>query len=305
MDYAHITYSRRWWAACIVFALALWLSTTSYAQGLQYGNCTYKPQVGQQGKDVIWVPTPDSVIDRMLRMAQVTANDTVIDLGSGDGAIVLYAAKQFKVRGQGIEYNPDMVELSRCRAREEKMTDMVRFDQGDIFKSDFTQASVITMYLLPSLNLKLRPILYKTLKPGTRIVSHQFSMGDWTPDETSTVEGRTSYFWVIPANAGGSWKLSWRGERGESTADLNIEQTFQKIEGRARMGNIEASLREPRLRGEQISFDWMDERGVLRTFTGRVRGDRIEGTAVGPNNVSTPFSAVRQGVAPPIRGAAD
>lgn len=267
--------------------------------------CTYKPSVGQAGKDVIWVPTPDSVVDRMLRMAEVSANDYVIDLGSGDGKIVIYAAQRFKAKGQGIEYNPDMVDLSRCLAREAKLTDVVRFDQGDIFKSDFTQASVITMYLLPSLNLKLRPILFQKMKPGTRVVSHQFTMGDWQPDETSVVEGRSSYFWVIPANAGGSWRMNWGTGRGEAGGDLSIDQTFQKIEGKIRFGVIEATLREPRLRGENISFDMMDEQGVLRTFTGRIRDNRMEGTATGPNNSTIVFTAVRNGPPPPIRGVSE
>lgn len=281
------------------------LMATLPAQAQTPTNCTYKPSVGQAGKDVIWVPTPDSVVDRMLRMAQVSANDYVIDLGSGDGKIVIYAAQKFKVKGQGIEYNPDMVELSRCLAREAKVTDVARFDQGDIFKSDFTQASVITMYLLPSLNLKLRPILFQKMKPGTRVVSHQFTMGDWQPDETSVVDGRSSYFWVIPANAGGSWRMSWRTERGEAGGDLSIDQTFQKIEGKIRFGVIEATLREPRLRGENIIFDMMDEQGVLRTFNGRIRDNRMEGTAVGPGNSTITFTAVRNGPPPPIRGVSE
>jgi hypothetical protein len=215
------------------------------------------------------------------------------------------AAQRFKVRGHGIEYNPDMVDLSRCLAREAGVTGMTRFEQGDIFKSDFSQASVITMYLLPALNLRLRPVLFRTMKPGTRIVSHQFTMGDWQPDETSTIDGKAAYFWVIPANAGGDWRLTWRGDAGEGGGELSIEQTFQKIEGKARFGALEAGLREARLRGDRISFELMDELGVLRTFTGRVQGDRIEGTVVGPQNRSLTFTAVRRGSAPSIRGAAD
>ena len=267
--------------------------------------CKFTPSVGQAGKDVVWVPTPDGVVDRMLRMAQVTPEDYVIDLGSGDGKIVIMAAQKYKVRGHGIEYNPDMVDLSRCLAREAGVTGMTRFDQGDIFRSDFTQASVITMYLLPALNLRLRPVLFQKMKPGTRIVSHQFTMGDWQPDETSLIEGKTAYFWVIPSNAGGNWRLSWRGESGEGGGELTIEQTFQKVEGRVRFGGMEAGLREPRLRGDRITFELMDEAGVLRTFTGRVQGDRIEGTSVGPQNRAGTFTAVRNGSAPPIRGTSD
>ena len=267
--------------------------------------CKFTPSVGQAGKDVIWVPTPDGVVERMLHMAQVAPDDYVIDLGSGDGKIVIMAAQRFKVRGQGIEYNPDMVDLSRCLAREAGVTGMTRFDQGDIFKSDFSQASVITMYLLPALNLRLRPLLFSTMKPGTRIVSHQFTMGDWQADETSFIDGKAAYFWVIPANAGGSWRLSWKGDSGEGGGELSIDQTFQKIEGKTRFGAVEAGLREARLRGDRISFELLDDKGVLRTFMGRVQGDRIEGVATGPQGRSVNFTAVRRGVAPSIRGAAD
>jgi hypothetical protein len=292
-------------------ALGTWLlgfalcAALAPAQASVNTACKFTPSVGQAGKDVIWVPTPDGVVERMLRMAQVTPEDYVIDLGSGDGKIVIMAAQRFKVRGHGIEYNPDMVDLSRCLAREAGVTGMTRFEQGDIFKSDFSQASVITMYLLPALNLRLRPVLFRTMKPGTRIVSHQFTMGDWQPDETSTIDGKAAYFWVIPANAGGDWRLTWRGDAGEGGGELSIEQTFQKIEGKARFGALEAGLREARLRGDRISFELMDELGVLRTFTGRVQGDRIEGTVVGPQNRSLTFTAVRRGSAPSIRGAAD
>ena len=269
------------------------------------GACTFKPAVGQSGKDVIWVPTPDGVVERMLHMAQVTPQDYVVDLGSGDGKIIIMAARKFNVRGQGIEYNPDLVELSRGLAGEAGVSAMTRFDRGDIFQVDFSAANVVTMYLLPELNMRLRPVLFRKMKPGTRVVSHQFAMGDWPPDETSTVDNTRIFFWVIPANAGGTWRLSWTGDGGEVGAEVTIDQTFQKIDGRYRAGPLEATLRDPRLRGERISFDLLDDHGVLRTFAGRIQGDRIEGTAVGPHNRSVQFAAVRQGVPPPIRGAAD
>jgi hypothetical protein len=148
-------------------------------------------------------------------------------------------------------------------------------------------------------------VLFQKMKPGTRIVSHQFPMGDWQADETSYVDGKTSYFWVIPANAGGSWRLSWRGEAGEGGGELSTEQTFQKIEGRVRFGALEAGLRDARLRGDRISFELMDEAGVLRSFTGRVQGDRIEGSVTGPQGRTGAFTAVRNGPAPSIRGVTD
>ena len=158
----------------------------------------YEPQVGQEGKDVVWVPTPQALVDKMLDMAKVTAADTVIDLGSGDGRTVITAAKR-GARALGIEYNPDMVELSKRNAEKAGVAGKANFMKADLFESDFSQATVITMYLLPTINLKLRPKLLRDLKPGTRIVSHSFDMGDWKPEKRSDLNGETIYYWVIPA----------------------------------------------------------------------------------------------------------
>ena len=199
--------------------------------------CKFKPSVGQSGKDVVWVPTPDGVVDRMLRMAQVTTDDYLIDLGAGDGKIVIMAAQRFKVRGHGIEYNPDMVDLSRCLAREAAVTGMTRFDQGDIFQSDFTQASVITMYLLPALNLRLRPVLFQKMKPGTRIVSHQFTMGDWQPDETSLVDGRSSYFWVIPPTPAATGGCPGEASLAKAAANCPPNRPSRRLKARCVSGS--------------------------------------------------------------------
>src|SRR3954468_17324613 len=162
----------------------------------------YEPQVGQEGKDVVWVPTPQALVDKMLDMAKVTPKDFVMDLGSGDGRTVITAAKR-GARAQGIEYNPDMVELAKRNAAKEGISDKATFVKADLFETDFSQASVITMFLLPDINLKLRPKILD-LKPGTRIVSNTFTMDDWSPDETSTVGGDcsawcTALFWLVPA----------------------------------------------------------------------------------------------------------
>ena len=263
-------------------------------------NPGFTPQVGQAGKDVIWVPTPDGLVDRMLRMAQVTANDFVVDLGSGDGKIVIAAARNFGARALGVEYNPDMVTLSRRNAERAGVTERARFEQGDIFKFDFTAADVVTMYLLPTLNLQLRPTLLQ-MRPGTRLTSHQFTMGDWEPDETSTVDSRPGYLWIVPANAGGNWKMQWRDAAGAGEADVEIDQTFQKIKGTVRFAQLQTTLREPALRGERIRFELMDERGVLRRFEGRLAGGRMEGTVTGPGGASGTFSATRPNPPPPIR----
>ena len=233
----------------------------------------FEPQVGQAGKDVIWVPTPDDVVDRMLTMAQVTPNDFVIDLGSGDGKIAILAARKFGARALGVEYNPDMVKLSQNNAQAAGVAGKASFRNADIFATDFSQASVITMYLLPGLNMKLRPQIL-SMRPGTRVVSHSFTMEDWEADEISTVDGRRSYFWVVPANVMGSWTLETNGQK----ADLTLEQTFQKVNGTAMLGPVHGGLRDARLRGANISFAYVDGAGVRRDFSGRVSGSRMEGS---------------------------
>jgi hypothetical protein len=233
----------------------------------------YEPQVGQAGKDVIWVPTPDEIVDRMLRMAQVTANDYVIDLGAGDGKIAIAAAKKFGARALGIEYNLDMVKHAMRNVEKAGVAGKARIVHGDIFASDFSQATVITLYLLPALNLKLRPQLL-AMRPGTRVVSHSFNMDDWDPDEVSTLDGRRAYFWVVPANVMGTWTLESAGERLE----ISLEQKYQKIDGTVALGATQAGLREPRLRGFHIGFAFVDNNGVRRDYTGRVTGSRMEGS---------------------------
>ena len=209
--------------------LALCLSVvaaTVFAQA-QPAKEPFQPQVGQEGKDVIWVPTPQALVDKMLDMAKVTPKDYVIDLGSGDGRTVITAAKR-GARALGIEYNPDMVELSKRNAANEGVSDKANFIKADLFESDFTHATAITMFLLPEINLRLRPKILD-LKPGTRIVSNSFTMGEWKADEEATVDKDcisycTALLWIVPAKAGGTWQLP----QGE----LALKQEFQKI-GRA------------------------------------------------------------------------
>ena len=232
----------------------------------------YEPQVGQAGKDVIWGPTPDEVVNRMLRMAQVTPNDYVIDLGAGDGKIAIAAGKM-GARSLGIEYNPDMAKHAQRNVEKAGVTGKTKVVQGDIFQSDFTTATVITMYLLPALNMKLRPQIL-AMRPGTRVVSHSFNMEDWEPDGTSTMDGRRAYLWIVPPNVMGGWQVEMGGER----ADLTLEQKFQKLDGHVQLGTIQAGLREARLRGFQISFAYVDNNGVRRDFNGRITGTKMEGS---------------------------
>ncbi len=233
----------------------------------------FEPQVGQAGKDVIWVPTPDDVVDRMLTMAQVTPGDFVMDLGSGDGKIAIAAARKFGARSLGIEYNPDMVKLAQDNAQTAGVAEKASFRRADIFATDFSQATVITLYLLPALNMKLRPQIL-SMRPGTRVASHSFNMEDWEADEISTLDGRRAYFWIVPANVMGTWNLELNHQRMEMT----LEQTFQKIGGSVSLGHAQGGLREARLRGANIAFAYVDSAGVRRDFTGRVSGSRMEGS---------------------------
>ena len=275
------------------------LAATAWAQA----PAPYAPQRGQSGKDVIWIPTPDTLVNRMLRMAQVTPKDYVIDLGSGDGKIVIAAARE-GARGLGIEYNPDMVELSRRRAQQAGVADRARFEKADIFESDFSQATVITMYLLPHLNLRLRHRIL-ALKPGTRVASHEFRMGRWRPDETAKVGHASVHLWLVPANAGGDWEFSFPQQSGPRTVRMSFTQRFQYVTGEALFKDFTALPSDGKLLGERLSFDLTDEDGHLRRFVGRVAGDRMEGSVYDftNNGARQPFSARRLGAAPPFDGA--
>jgi len=271
----------------LVLALAF-APAFALAQGAKEG---FKPKVGQSGKDVIWVPTPDSAVERMLQMAQVGPKDFVVDLGSGDGRTVIAAATKFRARSLGIEFNPDMVALSRQSAEREGVADTAKFVQGDIFASDFSSATVVTMYLLDDLNLRLRPKLLG-MKPGTRIASHEFNMGNWEPDDTSHIDGSTTYFWVVPAKVGGDWKLGVDISADED-AVLKLTQKFQKVEGTLVSKSSQLGLRDVSLRGDQVKFSLVDYRGVLREFSARVRGGVILGSLRADGKPAGRFRAQR------------
>lgn len=202
----------------------------------------YQPEIGQDGKDVIWVPTPDSLIKAMLTVANVGRGDFVVDLGSGDGRIAIAAARDFGARAHGIEYNPDLVMLALRNAQKDGVGNRVSFETADIFQTDFSQASVVTLYLLPSLNLKLRDRLLK-MRPGTRIASHAFTMGDWQPDETITTDDATGYVWVIPADASGRWAF----EIGSNRFVAALSQRYQML-----AAGKTAPIRDGRLRGNAV-----------------------------------------------------
>ncbi|MSP40923.1 MAG: class I SAM-dependent methyltransferase [Deltaproteobacteria bacterium] len=251
---------------CIFLSRILLASLFAAAQAASAQD--FQPQVGQEGKDVIWVPTPQTLVDRMLDMGKVTANDYVIDLGSGDGRTVITAAKR-GAKALGIEYNPDMVELSKRNADKEGVSAKANFAKADLFESDFSQATVITMFLLPDINIKLRPKILN-LKAGTRIVSNSFTMGDWTADETVSAKDGcvsycTAYLWIVPAKVEGSWQLG--------DGELALKQTYQMITGSLKRGTNTTQIANGKLNGDQITFS-----AGGAQYSAKVSGGAMEGT---------------------------
>jgi len=256
--------------------LAAFLTAAVAAQTKpEYGDEVFQPSVGQAGKDVIWVPTPDALVTRMLTAAKVTKADLVYDLGSGDGKIPIAAAKQFGAKSIGIEYNPDMAELARRNAKRQGVDNMVDIITGDIFKEDFSKATVVTMYLLPDLNLKLRPTILK-MKPGTRVTSHQFHMGDWDPDEKYSIEFRDAYLWYVPANVEGTWMF--KEESGNSAeGSVSLVQRYQRVGGTVTVGGKTQPVLGAALQGDKLSFSFVDSENNLRTARVTVAGNAFSG----------------------------
>jgi hypothetical protein len=236
----------------------------------------FEPSVGQPGKDVVWVPTPQTLVDKMLDMARLTPTDYLMDLGSGDGRTVITAARR-GATAVGIEYNPDMVELSKQNAAAAKVGAKATFLKADLFQTDFSKATVITMFLLPSINMQLRPKLLE-LKPGTRIVSNSFTMDDWEPDQTETVEGDcvnwcTALLWIVPAKVAGTWQLPG--------GPLTLVQEFQKVSGTLGSTSITGAT----LNGDVLTFSV----GATK-YQARVTGNTMAGTG----GRATAWTATRQ-----------
>jgi methyltransferase family protein len=261
------------------FLVAAFLAVTALALPAAAQDKEYTPHVGQEGKDVIWVPTPQALVDKMLDMAKLTPKDIHYDLGSGDGRTVITAAKR-GAHAWGVEFNPDMAKLAERAAAKEGVSDRAKFINGDIFQTDFSKSTVVTLYLLPSLNLKLRPTILK-MKPGTRVVSHAFSMDDWQPDQTENVEGRTAYLWIVPAQVEGTWR--WNITPGQKETELTLRQQFQNVEGLARLADGKmGQVRNLKLQGDLLTFSILEVTGyngaTRRDYTGHVSGDTIQGT---------------------------
>ena len=233
---------------------------------------TYEPSVGQAGKDVVWVPTPQGLVDKMLDMAKVTPKDFVMDLGSGDGRTVITAAKR-GAHAVGIEFNPDMVQLARGNAQKAGVSERATFLQQDLFKTDLSQATVITMFLLPGINLKRRPKIL-ALKPGTRVVSNTFTMGEWQADQTANADNGcesswcTALLWIVPAKVAGSWHIP--------AGEARFEQDFQTLSGTLIASNGAVQKIDGSIKGDRIRFTV-----GLDTYTGVVRGKEMTGEASG------------------------
>ncbi len=252
-------------------AVALCFLLPAVGECAQNPDEDYTPQIGQKGKDVIWLPTLNELTDIMLDLAKVTSSDYVIDLGSGDGRLVIAAAKRGAV-ALGIEYDPQLVEFSKRAAAKEGVSEKATFEEGDIFKSDFSKATVLTLFLENELNLALRPKILD-MKPGTRVVSNTFTMAEWEPDQTVRTEltnpanGKVGhfliYFWVVPAKVSGNWKLD--------TGKISFAQSFQKVTGTLTIGGKEAEL-TGKLNGTKLTFT-----AGGTEYTGTVSGNTISG----------------------------
>jgi precorrin-6B methylase 2 len=256
----------RWLLFMLCLSVAAGCAITTYQAEDQP---EYQPEINQPGKDVAWWPTPQVLVEKMLDMAKVTPEDSVIDLGSGDGRMVITAAKR-GARALGVEYNPDLVALSKRNAAKENVGVRAQFVQGDLFESDISRATVITMFLSETLNRKLRGRILN-LKPGTRVLSYSFTMGEWKADETVSVQDDkgcsvncTAFLWIVPAKVEGTWKLS--------EGELTFTQRYQTFSGTFKSGSNTVAIKNGRLNGALIRFSIGDA-----IYTGRVNGDTMEG----------------------------
>lgn len=245
------------------------------AESTKLGDEKYEPRVGQSGKDVIWVPTNDAVADAMLKAAKVKPTDLVYDLGAGDGKIAIAAAKNFGATAVGIEYNKEMAELARRNTERAGVADKVKIIHGDIFVEDFSKATVVTMYLLPDLNLKIRPTILK-MAPGTRIVTNSFNMGDWEPDDTVGTGYAQGYFWVVPGNAAGKWSLKGM-EGSEQPASLEITQRYQRVGGVLNVYGKSQPILGATLSGNRLKFSFTDHSNQSRIVDVTLNGNELSG----------------------------
>lgn len=226
----------------------------------------------QRPLDVPYVPTPEHIVEAMLRLAKPTASDFLVDLGCGDGRIPITAALKYGVRGFGVDLNPVRVKEAVANAEKAKVSHMVTFVEGDLFKTDFMKASVLTLYLLPSVNMRIRPQVLE-MKPGTRVVSHAFHFEDWEADASEQLDFRSVYFWVVPAKVAGRWS----GTAGSSKLELELVQKFQMLSGTATIDGRPSPIGKARMTGEAITLEIDAGNGQTRTLTGRLEGSELKG----------------------------
>ena len=268
----HITWQTP--RVCLFLLLLSALASPTHSQTRTQCEQQFKARSGQPGKDVMWVATIDALVTAMLQAAKVTNADRVIDLGSGDGKIPIAAAKQFGAQALGIEYDPGLVQLAECYARAEHVTHKVRFKQADIFATDFSDATVLTLYLSPAINLKLRSTILN-MRPGTRVVSNSFDMGDWQADWLvgSEIGNTKAFLWIVPANVNGTWTFT-NAARG-STFKVTLEQRFQNLRT-TQASEGRWAVKGGRLRGSEIELIVVADDGTELPLKGRVEQERIE-----------------------------
>jgi len=260
-----------------VLGLTGWMGLLQGCQTLPVE--TYAPKLGQIGKDVMWLPTRDELVQKLLEAAQVGPHDEVVDLGAGDGKIAIAAARQFGAKAWGIEYNKDLAALAQRNAQRAGVADRVRIVQGDIFQEDFSQTTVVTLYLLEELNAQIRPTLL-AMRPGTRVLSNTFSMGDWEPDQVIHIQGGTGYFWTVPASAAGVWAVDGLDHRGP--ARLTLHQQYQRIGGTVSWGSQAQPILGARLDGARLQFSFINADGQLKAVQAQLQGSFLAGEVLGP-----------------------
>ena len=272
------------------FVLALTVAVLSGCAGQGQKDAGFKPVLRQSGKDVMWLPTSQDMVNKMLAAAQVTSKDIVYDLGAGDGVIPITAAQQFKARAVGIEYDAKLADFAQKNAQQAGVADKVKIIRGDIFVEDFSQATVVTMYLLPELNLQLRPTLLK-MKPGTRIVANAFDMQEWTPDQIVSAGSEQGFLWIIPAQVEGEW--DFLPDEGRVPARLSLHQSFQQVGGTLTMAGVSQPLLGAQLRGDQLSFHFLGSDKIAQSVTATVTAGALSGhhTSYGRAH---PFQAQRR-----------
>ena len=262
--------------AIVSLALALASPSAVIAQADE----AWRPQRGQTGKDVMWLPTPDELAVRLLEVARVGPNDLVYDLGAGDGKIAIAAAQRHGARAVGIEYNARLAAFAQREVERAGVGDRVRIIQGDLFQTDFSSATVLTLYLLDELNQQLRPRVL-SMKPGTRVVSNSFAMGDWEPDHVVRVGTQVGYYWLVPANVAGEWIVEGLAETS-GPAKLSFVQRYQRLAGTITIDGRTLPLLSPAIEGDRLSLRYVDASNLLKAVRLTVHADRLEGEMAPP-----------------------